>query len=254
MNQYPLKECLEARQSLHLRASPEVPNVLDVVNAVLKPRINQSSRIADLGAGSGVFWRQFADCIPENLILVDASDAFHEELAQALPLASVVHCDFERTEIQASSLDGAFAHSVFHYASTPFSLYSELSRILKPGGWLSILQPCLGNLQSLSDIAESCDPQGLLGKRAIKTTTFERLASDIDERFCTESTIRIKNSMKLDNREAVARYLTSFFLDLPSDLLDSVKFKIGEKLDYIFDQQGALNTEREYGHLILTKK
>src|SRR4051794_2185763 len=86
-------------------------------------------RVLDLGSGPGYFSRALQDA--------GASIVAVESAAGALPGTGLhVACaDAERLPFRAGSFDGVFCSNMLEHTPSPALVFSELARIVRPGGW-----------------------------------------------------------------------------------------------------------------------
>ncbi len=154
-----------APQAHTYAARPGYPDEL-VDRLVARAGVTKGDRVADLGAGTGIFTMQLA----ARGLLVDAVDPSPAMRAQATPHPAVRwHAGtFEATGLETASVRWVTAAQAFHWADRPQAL-PELHRILAPGGWLT----CLWNDRRDQDCA-------LL---AAVMDAIRREAPDFDERY-----------------------------------------------------------------------
>lgn len=102
--------------------------------------------VADIGAGTGLFTRLFAERVgPEGRVYaVDISDTFIRNIMRAAKhhgyanIEGVVNNDRDVT-LPAASIDTAFLVDTYHHFEYPVSMLSSIHAALKPGGMLIII-------------------------------------------------------------------------------------------------------------------
>ena len=99
--------------------------------------------MVDLGAGSGYFSLPIADKV-RKVISVDLEPKMLSVLAERIRLAGIQNIELIRGEIthiplSDDSVDQVLAAFVYHEVSRPSRLMFESSRVLKPGGTLTVL-------------------------------------------------------------------------------------------------------------------
>ena len=138
-DQYRDSSNLRARVQLHDRFSTNpqgwIPWVFDQLH--LRPH----SKILELGSGPGGLWQRNLDRIPEkcSILLTDFTEGMVREARQTLEGKG----DFEFRIVDAnttplpfadSSFDTVIANHMLYYVSDRQGLFSEIVRVLKPGG------------------------------------------------------------------------------------------------------------------------
>ena len=102
--------------------------------------------VADIGAGTGLFTRLFAERVgPEGRVYaVDISDTFIRNIMRAAEhhgytnIEGVVNNDRD-VLLPAASIDTAFLVDTYHHFEYPVSMLSSIHASLKPGGILIII-------------------------------------------------------------------------------------------------------------------
>jgi len=109
------------------------------------PRMNLSKThtVVDLGAGSGYFSLPIAEKV-RRTISIDLEPKMLEVLDQRIRLGRIQNIDLIRAEITHipladDSVDHVLAAFVYHEVGRPARLMFESSRVLKPGGALTVL-------------------------------------------------------------------------------------------------------------------
>ncbi|BCX47845.1 methyltransferase [Haloferula helveola] len=119
--------------------SREVFHARDAVLAACK--IKPGMRVADIGAGTGLYTRMFADAVGKDgwVYAVDINGAFlHHIQARAKQEGhaniSAILCPEDSVSLPPNSIDVAFACDTYHHFEYPMSTLASLLRALKPGG------------------------------------------------------------------------------------------------------------------------
>lgn len=97
--------------------------------------------IADIGAGTGLFTRLFADAVGKQgrVIAVDISPKFLEHIRATAREANLTNidtlvCTADSTELPADSIDLAYICDTYHHFEFPLKTMASLHRALRPGG------------------------------------------------------------------------------------------------------------------------
>jgi ubiquinone/menaquinone biosynthesis C-methylase UbiE/intracellular sulfur oxidation DsrE/DsrF family protein len=103
--------------------------------------IRPGSTVADIGAGTGLFTRLFANAVgPKGrVVAVDISENFLEHIRRSsreLGLSNIdtLLCTADSTELPPESIDTAFICDTYHHFEFPFKTLDSLYRAMKPGG------------------------------------------------------------------------------------------------------------------------
>jgi len=105
--------------------------------------LSRTQTVVDLGAGSGYFSLPIAERV-RRVISVDLEPKMLGVLAQRIRLSGILNIDLLRAEIthipvKDDSADHVLAAFVYHEVDRPTRLMFESSRVLRPGGILTVL-------------------------------------------------------------------------------------------------------------------
>lgn len=103
--------------------------------------VEPGQTVADIGAGTGLFTRLFADAAGESgrVIAVDISQNFLDHIQKTCREAGqqnveTLLCTADSAELPDASVDVAFICDTYHHFEFPLRTMSSLHRALKPGG------------------------------------------------------------------------------------------------------------------------
>lgn len=140
VEQYASSENLDARIVLHERFSTNRYGwgrwVFDQL------RVPPRSTILELGCGTGSLWSRNIDRIPEDwtVVLSDLSAGMLErartELSQGGKVFAFGRIDAQSIAMQDGTVDVVVANHVLYHVSDRPRAYSEIRRVLRPGGQL----------------------------------------------------------------------------------------------------------------------
>jgi ubiquinone/menaquinone biosynthesis C-methylase UbiE len=98
------------------------------------------SIIADIGAGTGFLTENlYNDAL--KIICIDQSIQMLKIIQRKFPDANNIqylNCQCENIQLSDSSVDYVFSNMLLHHVEDPLSVIFEMTRILKPGGTLTI--------------------------------------------------------------------------------------------------------------------
>lgn len=100
-------------------------------------RVDATSTVIDLGAGTGKFTRLLSTLAP-TLIAVEPVAAMGAQLTRLLPGVRLVNGTAESIPLESASADALVCAQAFHWFSTQAAL-AEIHRVLKPGGRLGLV-------------------------------------------------------------------------------------------------------------------
>lgn len=118
---------------------------IDLFGNALKDRIDGSAQVLDFGCGSGQisigchdlgYHMSGCDISPRMIETAKANAGNRSIDFAALPVGSKPQLPYED-----GRFDAAIASSVFEYVADPVPWFRELSRVLRPGGWLLLSVP-----------------------------------------------------------------------------------------------------------------
>lgn len=104
-------------------------------------QIQRGQTVADIGAGTGLFTRMFADVVgPDGrVVAVDISQNFLDHIQKTSREAGqqnvdTLLCKADSSELPAESIDVAFICDTYHHFEFPQKTLASLHRALKPSG------------------------------------------------------------------------------------------------------------------------
>lgn len=128
-----------ARAKLYSKARPGYPqSALDYI--MVHCHLDKGSKLADLGAGTGISARAFADqgC---HVTAVEPNDSMlneavaHDDYKKQI---SYVKATAENSTLPDQTYDAVVCAQAFHWFNPELAL-KEFQRILKPGGWVVLI-------------------------------------------------------------------------------------------------------------------
>jgi predicted methyltransferase len=95
--------------------------------------------VADIGAGTGLFTRIFADAVGKDGHVIAISQKFLDHIVQTCKQSNVTNvdtvlCKADSTELPAGCADLAFICDTYHHFEYPLRTMASVHRALKPGG------------------------------------------------------------------------------------------------------------------------
>jgi ubiquinone/menaquinone biosynthesis C-methylase UbiE/intracellular sulfur oxidation DsrE/DsrF family protein len=109
-------------------------------------RIEPGQTVADIGAGTGLFTRLFAEAVGEQgrVVAVDIAQKFLDHIASTsresgLKNVETVLCTADSTELPPDSVDVAFICDTYHHFEYPLKTMASLRAALKPNGRVIVI-------------------------------------------------------------------------------------------------------------------
>ncbi len=108
--------------------------------------IQSGMKVADIGAGTGLFTRLFSEAVGEEgeVIAVDIAQKFLDHIERTSREAGLKNiktwrCTADSTELPPESVDLAFICDTYHHFEFPLKTMASIHRALKPGGRVIVI-------------------------------------------------------------------------------------------------------------------
>lgn len=107
-----------------------------------RARVDPSSTVVDVGTGTGFVASGLASR-SSHVIGIDQStamlDVARENLRElAVDNVRLVDGAFDQLPLADGSVDASVANMVLHHAPEPVAMLEEMTRVVRPGGWVAI--------------------------------------------------------------------------------------------------------------------
>ncbi len=109
-------------------------------------KIPKGASVADVGAGTGIFTRQFSDAVGKegHVFAVDITQKFLDHIDKAnretdRKNVQTVLCTSEETKLVPGTVDVAFICDTYHHFEFPLKTMTSLFAALKPGGRVFVI-------------------------------------------------------------------------------------------------------------------
>ncbi len=109
-------------------------------------KIAKGACVADIGAGTGIFTRQFADVVGQDgqVFAVDIAQKFLDHIDKTnretgRKNVQSVLCSADDTKLLANTIDVAFICDTYHHFEFPIKTMTSLFAALKPGGRVFVI-------------------------------------------------------------------------------------------------------------------
>jgi 2-polyprenyl-6-hydroxyphenyl methylase/3-demethylubiquinone-9 3-methyltransferase len=127
---------------------PTTPARLSLLREALA-RIRSGSKVLDAGCGGGLFVREMS-AWGYDVTGIDLSEAALGLAARRAPSAKLIRADLGQTlPLEHESFDAVFSTEVVEHLLDAKTFFSELSRVLKPGGLLALTTPYHGLVKNV---------------------------------------------------------------------------------------------------------
>jgi ubiquinone/menaquinone biosynthesis C-methylase UbiE len=121
--------------------------------------LKQGDRVLDVGCGPAWFWAATAGLLPEklDLTLADLSPGMVDEAmarCYALPFGAVHgrQADAAALPFDDGTFDAVVAMHMLYHLPDPSAGIAEISRVLKPGGFLAVTTNGTGNMREIYEL------------------------------------------------------------------------------------------------------
>lgn len=210
--QYAKPGNLQVRTALHQRYGTATQPFFPWVRAGLPLR--QGERVLEVGAGTGALWRETELPADVDLVLSDTSSGMRAELAE-FASARVLGASAERIPCADSSFSGALAHHCVYHLPEPEVGVRELARVVRPGGWVSLLTNAADNLAPLFALA---DRAGLAPPAAVTHNGFPgEVAEALGRRHLVDVVVRTYDDpLVVPDARPLVDYVLSAHTEEPS--------------------------------------
>ncbi len=142
--------------------------------------LQEGERVLELGCGDGSFWKQNLNRLPQDLSLTlsDISDGIIREAARAvkLPIKDLAFrvMDAQSIEAEDETYDVVIANHMLFYCENLSKAFSEIQRVLKPGGRLIASTYSASHMMEISRLVQAFDDRIALSADKL----YERFGKD----------------------------------------------------------------------------
>ena len=109
-------------------------------------KLAQGATVADVGAGTGIFTRQFSDAVGKDghVFAVDIAQKFLDHIDKTnretdRKNVQTILCTAEETKLMPGTVDIAFICDTYHHFEFPLKTMTSLHAALKPGGRVFVI-------------------------------------------------------------------------------------------------------------------
>jgi ubiquinone/menaquinone biosynthesis C-methylase UbiE len=248
---------LQARAQLHQRYSTNPYEwqqwVFDQLDLPL------SSRILELGCGPGNLWRENLERLPAGweIVLADNSPGMVREARQALahqgpadagrPFAYAVHdaqaIPFTGAIEDGGTFDAVVANHMLYHVPDRARAFSEIRRVLVPGGRLYAATNGWAHMRELRELHERFQPgSGRQIGSVAAPFTLENGAEQLEPWFSQVSIRRQENSLRVTEAGPLVAYVAST-QTLSKDALLALAAHVEREIE----QHGVIHITKDSG-------
>lgn len=157
MNRTSTEHAFDGKAEVYARYRPDyAPQAIDAILAIAG--LNKHSTIADLGAGTGMLARHFADRVGRVFAIEPNAEmrAVARSSLRRFTSLRVLDGTAQATGLPDRSVDAVTAGRAIQWFD-PVPSRTEMQRILRPGGWLIVVRTPLTDAYSSAAIARLHD-------------------------------------------------------------------------------------------------
>lgn len=159
--QYSTTKNLEARIRIHQLYSNNPESFHSWIGQHLT--FNQPLNILDVGSGTGIFWKENAPLLQKgsHLTLTDFSEAMVDKIKANVEFEPKVVevADVENLSYGDHQFEMVNAHHIIYHAHDKNRAFSEIKRVLKPDGTVTITTNSAIHMRNVYDIGKQLDPK-----------------------------------------------------------------------------------------------
>ncbi len=251
-HQYQNASNLNVRIALHNRFSinpyPWQRWLFDQIN------LTAPCRVLELGCGTGNFWMENIDRIPDGLdvTLSDASEGMLEQAQSNLgDKASAFRfevIDAQDIHYEAGTFDAVMAcHMLYHIPDRKKAI-SEIRRVLNPNGALYATTASRENLKEIATLLNGYEEMlSVWRNSAVEVFGLETGPDQLTQSFAEVEVTRYHDALEVTDAQMLADYLLSGRISLPNERRDEFVQYIYQELQR---QGGCFHITKEGGLLI----
>ncbi len=254
LEQYGDTSNLNARYELHARFSTNTrgwhPWVFDRLTAP------SGGKILEVGCGAGYLWTHNAERIPAHwqVTLSDFSPgmvgAAKESLSNLGAEFAFVVCDVQAIPFGDKKFDVVIANHMLYHVPDRQRAFSEILRILKPGGRLYAAANGKGDKRSITELGRRVNPNAFQDKGGNSDWfSLENGRNELEECFSNVRLRRYEDALRITESGPLVAYFKSFGRLSDRELQELEKFA-----DREIARRGAIHIRKQPGLLIAKKQ
>jgi ubiquinone/menaquinone biosynthesis C-methylase UbiE len=240
--QYRTPSNLQARSALYERfaksAQPYRRWVFDGYDFGERPDV------LEVGCGDGMMWRENADRIPSNwqLTLTDLSPGMLEEARAALgDRAEYAVADVEELHFADDSFDVVIANHMLFHVEEPERAFSQIRRVLRPGG--SLVATTNGKTHG-RELRELAPPREGIWSKTFERFTLESAPKELAPFFVEIAIERYRASLAVTETRPLVAFLRS-----RGDVSEERLGEIARHVDEAIARDGAFTVTLDSGRV-----
>jgi ubiquinone/menaquinone biosynthesis C-methylase UbiE len=196
---------------------------------------NSATNILEVGCGTGIFWQFAKPKLSSNqfLTLTDFSQGMLDVTKKNLS-AFALPCDtqFEIADVESlpypdSKFDVVLAHFMLYHAQSQIKALSEISRVLKPTGWVGISTLCLNSHRELFQLTHEIDSRIPLDKPLFSPFSAEVADEMLPQFFPKINKHFIEKTLEIKDYKLIINYFKTHplaqLLELKNDFFQELK-------------------------------
>jgi len=226
--QYKSSNNLQARIAIHQKFRTNPESFYSWIWKKLDLKKPQS--ILDIGCGTGEFWLENHAKLPEgsNVLMTDFSDGMVEKAKNKINFDEIKFgvADIDNLQYSNNSFDIVMAHHVIYHSENKDSALSELKRVVKPDGVVTITTNSEKHMLNVYTIAHSIDDNFSM-VRNIDGFTEEDADKMLPKYFAKITKYIYEDLLKVTHVDIMIDYVKSTTeprkMDLRSDFYDKYR-------------------------------
>jgi len=211
----------------------------------------KSTRVLELGAGTGLLWIENRDRLPDGLQLILSDNSQGMLSAAKAQVAGLAGVEFRQIDAGhlpdvEQSFDVVIANHMLYHVSDRAAVFSQVVRVLRPNGRFYAATNGNAHMRELDD---------LIGPKAgavqLSATLFglENGCEQLAPFFGSIEMARHQNPLAVTDVSAVSAYVRSMMLELPGKEMARIEHSVRT----IIATDGAFRISRDSGIFICAK-
>jgi len=254
--QYKTAANLNARQQLHERFSTNPRGWLKWAFDQLE--LGEAGRVLEVGCGSGDLWMQNRERIPAGweVVLSDVSLGMVSQARRNLATNGKSFmfgvADVQLLPYPGESFDAVIANHMLYHIPERGRVFSEICRVLKPGGRLFAGTNGQSHLKEIGELIHRFDGQ-IAPRKDIYPFGLENGAEQLEEYFTDVSLRLYPDSLRVTEAEPLVAYIASLSGISDYSLSPEWLSGLGEFITGELAQRGSIPITKSVGLFIASK-
>jgi ubiquinone/menaquinone biosynthesis C-methylase UbiE len=210
------------------------------------------SRILELGCGPGGLWLENIHRIPDGweIVLSDLSWGMLQHAQRDLGTNQgrfhFLTVDAQSVPFEAESFDAVIANHMLYHVPDRAAAFSDIRRVLSPGGRLYAATNGRAHLQELRELVERFDPSIALGTRDY-SFSLENGSAQLSKWFHKVTLRRYEDSLAVTEADPLVAYILSSIGNARSVLVGDKREELVTFIERELTSDGVIHITKDVG-------